>query len=178
MNLDDCSTWVKAWNENFLDGSFFYREDDRVTAHGCDHSHVKSLFISILDTFPDLVEVTFASRESTADPWRRFYSSVDRLRLNEAVQAQTVVIFQDSRTMLFVNNPVNSTYSFLDEYGYLHIFSRSTAYERLCELHGYERDRPIQSISNLEHALYEPPDHQLSSALFIQSLGLIEVPMK
>jgi hypothetical protein len=178
VNLDDCSTWVKAWNENFLDGSFFYREDDRVTARGCDHSHVKSLFMSVLDTFPDAVDVTFANRESSSAPWHRFYNPVDRSRLEKAIQAQTVLIFQDSRTMLFVNNPANDTSIFLNEYGYLLISSRSATYERICELHGYKRERPIQFISDLQHALYEPPDHQLSSALFIRSLGLVEVPMK
>ena len=135
----------KSWLEYNPDPFFFrqkYSGGFRLVAWTSKLRQLKKLVYSILDTFPENVDILLKIRdENYINKWHRYHSSANLNRLIETMKRNETFVFSDGDNQLCVKRPDTDEYITLDDHGVLFIYSESEQFVDICQRNGFTRKR-------------------------------------
>jgi len=135
-----------AWARACGRGAFFFRQKHsggfRLVAWTSELPQLKRLVYSILDTFPEEVEVLLKLREKEFDDrFSRYLGPVRRDKLIETMKVKEPFVFADGGSQLCVKRLDTDEFIALDDHGILFIYSDSPQFVDLCRRKGLKRQR-------------------------------------
>jgi hypothetical protein len=169
----------RSWDANYSPGAFFFRHKysggSRLVAWTSDLSQLKKLVYSILDTFPEDVEVLLKARdEEFSDNFHRYYASAKLDEVTEAIRQNEAFVFSDGSQQFCIKRPDTDEHIALDDHGILFIYSDSKRFVELCRDYGFRRKKRKLIYAN-GHWHIRPGDSQNLAKKLIKELGLASV---
>jgi hypothetical protein len=170
----------RSWDANYNPHPFFFRQrysgGFRLVAWTPELSQLKTLVYSILDTFPDSVEVLLKLREEEfSDQFSRYFGAVRRNDLVETIRRNESFVFSDGGNQLCVKRLDTDEHIALDDHGVLFVYySKSAQFVDLCRSNGFRRKRRKLIFAD-GHWHIRPKDSVSLGKGIVRELGLESV---
>jgi hypothetical protein len=169
----------RSWDVRYGPEPFFFRQrfsgGSRWVAWTPKLSQLKTLVYSILDTFPDDVEVLLKLREKESDDrFSRYMGAVERKALVETIRRNEPFVFSDGGHQLCVKRPDTDEHIAFDDHGVLFIYSQSPQLVALCRSGGFRRQRRKLIFADGHYHVRPKGAVELGRAL-VSELGLESV---
>jgi hypothetical protein len=179
---DPGNNHLKAWSREYEEKPFCFQQDSehgkRLVAWTEESGQIKNAFYSLLENFPDTVDILLkisAGESPEGRPlWSRYQGEISLWQLVKSVQENEIYVFSDGMHQLCVKDPDSGHYLAFDDHGIFFVYEPMLQDAEVFWSLGFE-NRYAEPIYVLPHFQHLVADSERLELRFVSDLQLQKV---